>query len=73
VLLKQALTLFGLTPATQMVNVKSDTRQLNQIREWIEKGLITPHVDKIFPADEAHKAHAHVESKHTRGKVVILF
>ena len=56
-----------------MVIVKSDNQQLSQIREWIEKGTLKPHVHKVYPANEAHKAHAHVESKHTRGKVVILF
>lgn len=73
VMLKQGMAVVGLTPSTQMVIVKSDTRQLSQIREWIEEGTLKPHIDEFYPADEAHKAHAHVESKHTRGKVVILF
>ncbi len=73
VLLKQGLAIFGLTPSTQMVIVKSDTQQLNQLRGWIEKGILKPHIHKFYPANEVHKAHAHVESKHTKGKVVIVF
>lgn len=73
VLLKQGLAILGLTPSTQMVIVKSATRQLDQMREWIEEGTLKPHIQKVYPASEAYKAHAHVESKHTRGKVVISF
>ncbi len=73
VILKQALRLIGITPLTQMVIVKSNTKNLNQIKDWVEKDLLKPHIDRVYIAKEANKAHAHVESKHTTGKVVISF
>ena len=39
--------------------------------EIVSDFSMKPHVDKIFPAKEAGKAHRYLESKQARGKVVI--
>lgn len=51
--------------------VHTDGEQMNQIGRLIEDGAVEPHVDATFPLDRAADAHRHVETGHTRGKVVI--
>lgn len=45
--------------------------QLQQITELIEKGVIRPVLDKIFPFEKTNDAMAYVESGRAKGKVVI--
>jgi NADPH:quinone reductase-like Zn-dependent oxidoreductase len=73
VILKQGLSFLGMTPHTQMVIVKSNKENLEQIKDWVEKDLLKPHIDKVYSAEDADKAHAHIEGKHTTGKVVLSF
>ncbi len=73
VILKQGLSLIGIMPQTQIVFVKSNKENLEQIKDWVEKNLLKPHIDKVYSAIDADKAHAHVEGKHTTGKVVLSF
>ncbi len=73
VILKQGLSLLGMTPLTQMVIVKSNKKNLDLIKDWVEKDLLKPHIDKVYSAKDASSAHAHVEGKHTTGKVVLSF
>lgn len=63
----------GLDQRSRLVQVKSCTSDLNQLREWIESNRLSPHVDKVYPVTAAQDAHRHIESKHTTGKVVLLF
>ena len=63
----------GLYKRSKLVMVKSCTSDLNQLCKWIESNRLKPHVDKVYPITEAEKAHQHIESKHTTGKIVLLF
>lgn len=47
------------------------TEDLDWFRELIEKGDIKPIIDTVFPLEQAAEAHKHVETKHSRGKVVL--
>jgi NADPH:quinone reductase-like Zn-dependent oxidoreductase len=38
---------------------------------WLDEGRVVPVVEKVFPLDRIRDAEAHVETKHTRGKVVL--
>lgn len=58
---------------SRLVQVRSCTSDLNQLREWIELNRLNPHVEKIYPITAAQDAHRHIESKHTTGKVVLSF
>src|SRR5690606_15629498 len=47
------------------------TAKLDKLRELIEDGVITPHIDKIFPLDNIQAAFEARESGLAKGKVVI--
>lgn len=55
----------------RLVVVKSNHRDLAQLAEWIDAEQLAPVVDRIFSLDDVAKAQAHVETKRTRGKVVV--
>jgi len=44
---------------------------LTKIAELIDAGHITPHVSNVLPLSDVAKAHAMIESGHTRGKIVL--
>lgn len=44
---------------------------LTEVADMIEHGLIEPHVSKVLPLEEAATAHRMVETRHTRGKLVL--
>ena len=58
---------------SRLVQVKSRADDLLQIKEWIERGIVSPHVDRSYSVHDAADAHRHVESRHTVGKVCITF
>lgn len=53
------------------VFVQPNAAQLTKIAELIDAGKIKPVVENVFPLHEAAKAHAAVQSGHTRGKIVL--
>jgi len=67
------LTLTGTTLRPQSIAAK--TRLANALREtlwpWVEKGLIRPHIFRVFPLAEAAAAHALLESGEPIGKIVL--
>ncbi|MDA8134874.1 MAG: NAD(P)-dependent alcohol dehydrogenase [Desulfobacteraceae bacterium] len=67
------LAFIGLNKLSRLVQVKSSTTELTQIREWVENGRLRPHVEKVYPLADAHEAHRHIEGKHTAGKIVLSF
>jgi NADPH:quinone reductase-like Zn-dependent oxidoreductase len=48
-----------------------DAKVLEQLTKLIEAKKITPIVSQVLPLAEAAKAHIQIETKHTRGKVVL--
>ncbi len=55
----------------QHVSVHADGEQLRAIADLAEAGRLRVHVDKVFPLNEARKAHEASRAGHTRGKVVL--
>lgn len=54
------------------IGVSGDTREdLQQIAELLEARAIRPVVDRVLPFDRIREAHAAVESRHSRGAVVV--
>lgn len=51
---------------------KTGGDDLNQLAGLIESGDITPVIDRIFSLDDVPEAVRYVDTKHARGKVVIL-
>jgi NADPH:quinone reductase-like Zn-dependent oxidoreductase len=51
--------------------VKSTQRDLEWLKMQIENGAINPIIDAIYPFEDVVKAQAHIETKRTKGKVVV--
>ncbi len=51
--------------------VKPDSTELTAIAELIDEGRVKPAVTKVFPLEEAAKAHALLESGEVHGKIVL--
>ena len=46
--------------------------KLSKLAELIDKGVVKVHVDKTFPLEQAAAALEHLQTKHPRGKVVLI-
>jgi NADPH:quinone reductase-like Zn-dependent oxidoreductase len=53
------------------VSVRPDGGQLSKISELIDAGRLRVHVSETFPLAEAARAHACIQTGHTRGKLVL--
>ncbi len=69
----ETLARLGISKVNRLVQVRSRSEDLKQLKKWIESKLVLPHVEKIYRISQAAAAHRHVESKHTIGKVCIDF
>ncbi|MBT4399982.1 MAG: zinc-binding dehydrogenase, partial [Bacteroidetes bacterium] len=48
-------------------------KTLNRVIELVDKGIIDPRLDKTFSADKIAEAHDYLESRKSKGKVVIIW
>ncbi|MBD5607044.1 MAG: NAD(P)-dependent alcohol dehydrogenase [Candidatus Eremiobacteraeota bacterium] len=55
----------------KLVVVTSRAADLTTMAELVDRGAVTAVIDRIYPLAEIRRAHEHVETKHTRGKVVV--
>lgn len=53
------------------MGVRPDARVLEELAQLIDSKKITVIVSQIFPLAEAAKAHQQIETRHTRGKIVL--
>jgi NADPH:quinone reductase-like Zn-dependent oxidoreductase len=53
------------------VVVRPRRRDLARLAGWIDLGAMAPVVDRVYPLAEVADAHAYVETKRARGKVVL--
>lgn len=60
---------YGVTVIGQGTNV--NTKQLDSLREFVDKEKIRVNIGKVFPLDEVREAFKYQEEDHPRGKVVI--
>jgi alcohol dehydrogenase len=59
----------GITAITQSTHVT--TTALDELRALVEAGVVTPHIDKVFPLDQIQAAFTARENGTIRGKVVL--
>lgn len=59
----------GVRALVQNTGVNAD--RLNRLTELVDKGVIKPQVDKVFPTEQAKNAFEYFESGHPKGKVVV--
>jgi NADPH:quinone reductase-like Zn-dependent oxidoreductase len=55
----------------RLVVVKSNAKDLEVLRGFVERGLLRPIIDRVVPLAETAAGQTHVETKRARGKVVI--
>ena len=67
---QDVLTRWSAQPA-RLVVVRSRRRDLEVLTRWIEAGELRPVLDRVFELDEGPAAHAYLETKRARGKVVL--
>ena len=72
-ILRDMLSTLLFTPQrARLISVRSKTEDLEWLADKVVKGRLICNIDKVFPLHESRDAHKHVESKHTRGKVVLI-
>jgi len=52
--------------------VQPRASDLHSINDWLEKALVRPQIEQVYPLESAVQAHRHSESKRVRGKLVLL-
>ncbi len=58
-------------PRARLVIVRPRARDLAFIAECVDRGGISPVVEKVYALDQIVEAERQIETKHTRGKVVV--
>ncbi len=53
------------------INTKTNSDHLKRLSELVEKGIVKPQVDKVFPLEQTGEAFKYKKESHQRGKVVI--
>jgi NADPH:quinone reductase-like Zn-dependent oxidoreductase len=51
--------------------VHPDAHTLTKLAEWVDKGAVTPTLERVFPLAHAKQAHELGETDHTLGKIVL--
>lgn len=51
--------------------VKSDGNDMQQLANLLEKGFLKSHISAVFNFEDMPKAHQQIETKRTRGKVIV--
>lgn len=60
---------YGVTAIAQFTQVT--TERLSKLAELVDQGVITVHIDKTFPLEQAGVALTYLQTGHPRGKVVL--
>jgi len=73
------ISLMNSNKAVFGVNMGNMWHEVDKIRHWmdqlhvgIEQGWIRPYVDKTFSFDQAAAAHQYIESRQSKGKVLLI-
>ena len=56
-----------------VARVAGRTDWLEELRRYVEEGVLTPRVARTFPAEQAPEAHRVLEAGGTRGRLVLTF
>lgn len=71
-LLSKNRGVFGLNLGHMWHEPEKVAEWVRDIMQGINEGWIQPHVDKVFPFDQAGAAHAYMEARKNIGKVVLV-
>jgi NADPH:quinone reductase len=65
-------TIYGLQIANLMEEGYDPRPDLEELMGLVASGTLRVHVDRVFPLEEAPAAHAYLEERRNRGKVVLV-
>jgi len=65
------VSMFGNKKILSLGTAKLNKKDLTILKEFLEKSIIKPVIERSYPLNEVPEAISHVEKGHTRGKVVI--
>ena len=73
-MLRKRLTMVGTTLRARPIEEKiaATRRFAEEVVPWLERRLVRPVVDQVFPLDQVRAAQARLESNEVFGKVVLL-
>lgn len=66
---EQLMKEYGVTAVSQQTKVT--TERLNKLTQLVEQGVVTVHIEKVFPLDQAADALYYLEHTPPKGKVVV--
>ncbi len=67
----EGLARIGLSKRSRLVTVNSSSKDLSLLSKMVVENKIKPNIERVYRFQEASKAHKHIESKRTRGKIVL--
>jgi NADPH:quinone reductase len=72
-MLRKRLTIVGTTLRARPLEEKiaATRRFAEQVVPWLERGIVRPVVDSVFPFEDVHAAQARMESNKVFGKVIL--
>jgi len=56
----------------EFVFVAPNSKELSELGQMVEQGRLKVHLEEVLPLEAAAKAHELSESRHTRGKIVLV-
>ncbi len=65
------LTLFSPLRRARLVTVRSRSEDLEQLSRWVADGRLKPIIATVLPLSEIRQAHELIESRRTKGKIVL--
>jgi|AntDeeMetagen285_2_1112576.scaffolds.fasta_scaffold01613_1 NADPH:quinone reductase-like Zn-dependent oxidoreductase len=67
----EGLARIGLQKRSRLVLVHSNLADLDVLRQWVNEGKLRAYIDEVYPFYHVEDAHRQIETRHTRGKVVL--
>ncbi len=67
----ERLRTFASAKRARLIVVRSRRADLVELARMVETGVLRPVIDSVYPMSEIAAAHARIETKRTRGKVVV--
>jgi len=66
---KELMSSYGVTAIGQVTRVTTD--RLDALRRLVDQGVVSVHVERVFPLESAAQGLAYLEKGHPRGKIVV--
>lgn len=70
-LFSELLARLSVSTKNRLVMVRSSYKDLDQLAVWTDRGELVPHIEKVFEKNDIADAHTHIQTCHSRGKIVI--